>query len=143
MVNNSSCHFQTKVHYYKLSLNLGLVKGTLAKVTINVFLRFVSSFVFLLTSLLLQLANKIKLKIWHCRSNVDKTAQLNKFYLTQWALFYLLYMIILLKFEVAILKMIYNILTCNNLTLKVTGRMILPLLSHWVLIIMKNNLSAH
>ena len=26
----------------------------------------------------------MKLKIWQCRSNDDKTAQLNMFYLTKW-----------------------------------------------------------
>ena len=41
---------------------------------------------------------------------------------------FLLYMIILFKFEVAILKIIYNMASSNNnLTLKVIGRMILPL----------------
>ena len=60
--------------------------------------------------------------------NVDKTAQSNKLYLTQWqreTSFYMLYVIISFKFELAILN-IWNI-NMNNLTLKVTGRMILPL----------------
>ena len=56
--------------------------------------------------LLLHLKDKIKLRIWQCRSNIDETAQLNKSYLTQWqrlASFSLLYVIILFKSEVAIL----------------------------------------
>ena len=66
---------------------------------------------------LLQLTNKIKLKIWQGRSNVDTTAYLYKFYLTQWqrgSLFYfLMYMIIMFKFKVAILKMMHNIASSN------------------------------
>ena len=62
--------------------------------------------------------------------HVDKTAQQKKFYLTQWqrgTLFFLLYMPILFKFEVAILKTMYNMTSSNdNLTLKVIGRMTLP-----------------
>ena len=61
-----------------------LAKGN-CKVTINLFS-------------LLQLTDKITLKIWQHRSNTDNTAQLNKFYLMQCqrvASFYLLYMIIL------------------------------------------------
>ena len=73
----------------------------------------------------------MKLKIWQCRSTVDKGVQLNKFYLTQWqrgASFYLLYMIILFKFKVALLKIMYIIASSNiSLTLKVTGKMILSL----------------
>ena len=65
------------------------------------------------------------------RSNVDKTVQLNKFYLKQWqpgVSFYLLYIIILFKFEVAILQIMSNMASSNiNLTLRVTGRMIFPL----------------
>ena len=55
---------------------------------------------------------------------------------------------ILCKFELWVLKILYNMASPKiNLTLKVTGRMILPLakrllLSYWVLIIMKNNLSV-
>ena len=46
----------------------------------------------------------------------------------QAASIYLLYMIILFKFEVAILKIMYKRASSNiNLTLKVTGTMILPL----------------
>ena len=68
-------------------------------------------------------------------NNVDKTAQLSKFYLTLWQrgdsfffFFFLLYMIPSFKFEAAILKIIYNMASSNNnLTLKVTDRMILPL----------------
>ena len=49
---------------------VALAKGN-CKVTINLFS-------------LLQLTDKIKLKIWQCRSNIDKSAQLNKFNLMQW-----------------------------------------------------------
>ena len=72
--------------------------------------------------LLLQLTEKIKLKIWQSQSNVVKNTQLSKFYLTQWQRrdsFYFLYMIILFKFEVVILKIMYNMSNSNiNLTLK-------------------------
>ena len=74
-------------------LKLPLAKGN-CKVTINLFS-------------LLQLTDKIKLKIWQCRTIADKTAQLHKFYLTEWhrvASLYLLQMIISFKLEVAILK---------------------------------------
>ena len=60
-----------KGHYYNLALNLGLKlkpildKGN-CKVTINLFS-------------LLQFT-EINLKIWQYRSNVDKTAQLIKFF---------------------------------------------------------------
>ena len=47
-----------------------------------------------------------------CQSNVDKTAQSNKFFSKRMALFYLL--IILCKFEDAILKIIYNMASSNN-----------------------------
>ena len=64
-------------------------------------------------------------------SNVDKTAQLNKFYLTQWqrgTSLYLLFMSILRKFKVAILKIRYNVASSSiNLTLKINSRMNFPL----------------
>ena len=82
---------------------------------------------------LTNIIDKIKSKIWQCRINVDKTAQLNKFFLNAVAttgLIFLLDIRIIFILEVAILKTIYNtrISSSNiNLTLKVNGRMIFPL----------------
>ena len=78
------------------------------------------------------------LKIWQCRSNVDNSAQLYKILFNAMSTrgFFFLYMIILFKFEVAILKILYNTASLNkNLTLKVTGRMIFTLASEFIVFI--------
>ena len=66
-----------------------------------------------------------------CENQSWKTNQLNKFSfnaVTTRAFGFLLYMIILFKFKVAILKILYNMASANiNLTFKVTCRMILAL----------------
>ena len=63
-------------------------------------------------------------------SSVNDTAQLNKFFKRRSnnVLCFLLYILILFIFEVAILKIIYNMARSSiNLTLEVSGRMMFPL----------------
>ena len=83
------------------------------------------------------------LKIRQCRSNGDNSGLLNKLFLNAVAtmdFIFLLYKLILLILEVALLKILYN-MASSNLTLKVTGSTI-HLLPYYPLIIKKINLPA-